>query len=300
MRLATAALILSAFSAASASPSSVWASDSPSDACPPGFHCEALPPEERTTPDGPVQPNASDESSAGEAGTSDGSPPANAEPRSDPVVGGEVLSEAASTPPAESDRATQQAPLGDLDETSPPDFPIRPPPPKPVGWYRLRLVSRLGAPFFDAGASRDAGMLAAGVGLQLSPQRKVSFEAAVDGSVGTDYVGADRRELWVSASAVLKAGPSGTVPYVLLGPALSVAERTLDGAQHHFVYLGGHVGIGLSIEMSRRTSLTVDWVAFARQRIDGSNPPEYVDLQSGRHTNASGGGLFRIGMSFGL
>ncbi len=244
--------------------------------CPPGFHCEALPEDEASTPEGPV------EQPAAEAAP----PEQRTEERSV-----DETADAPPAPPPPSPRPLMLAPQQDVP---------RPPPPNPRAWGRFRLVPRVGVPVFDSGASSDAAMLAAGLGLRYAPQRKVEFEMALDGAAGTDYVGADRQELWASGSVVLRAGPRGVVPYVLLGPALSFAHSDLDGVSRNFAYLGVHLGIGLAIELSARTSLTIDWLAFARGRIDGRNPPEYVDLRTGRHTNTSGGGLLRLGASFEL
>ena len=244
--------------------------------CPPGFHCVPVPESEAHTPQGPV--------------------PAQPGGASAPIE------EDGSTAPADEgplEAESDFAPEPGWVRVPRVDAP-RPPPPEPRGWSHFLIAPRLGVPLFDAGASRDAAMFAAGLGLRYAPRRTVAFELAVDGAYGTDYVGAARREGWLSGSFVFQARPRGLSPYVLVGPAISAARSELDGATRSFVYLGGHFGVGLAIELSRETDLCLDWLAFARARVGGDGAPEYVDLRSGRHTDSSGGGLLRLGMTFGL
>ena len=52
--------------------------------------------------------------------------------------------------------------------------------------------------------------------------------------------------------------------------------------------------------MSRLVSLNVDLVGFMRGRTDedARDMPEFTDPETGRATNASGGGLMRGGITF--
>ena len=63
-------------------------------------------------------------------------------------------------------------------------------------------------------------------------------------------------------------------------------------------YFGGHGGIGLEFRLSRRVALNIDALGFIRNRTDDDPRPEFVDPETGRTTNTSGGGMFRGGISF--
>jgi hypothetical protein len=61
-----------------------------------------------------------------------------------------------------------------------------------------------------------------------------------------------------------------------------------------------HLGLGLEFRIGRKTALNFDVLGFIRGRTDSRAEYEYefVDPETGRGTNTSGGGLFRGGITF--
>lgn len=240
--------------------------------CPPGWYCEPLPEDEATTPRGPVEPEP---------------PPSEEAPEPEELEGEQ---EAEAPPPGYAPRVIL-VPRSAVD---------RPAPPQPTAWPRLRVLGRLGLPLFDGGAHESAGMFAAGVGLSYALQRSIAIEGALDAASGTDYVGADRQELWASGSIVLSPRARGAVPYTMIGPSFAVASSELRGNDRNFAYLGAHLGIGIAFEVAENSRLQLEWLGFVRGRIDSGDSPEYVDYRTGRATNTSGGAVLRLGISYGL
>ena len=67
-----------------------------------------------------------------------------------------------------------------------------------------------------------------------------------------------------------------------------------------YSYFGGQLGIGLEFRIAKRTALNVDVLGFVRGRTDerARTEPEFIDPETGRTTNTSGGGLLRGGITF--
>ena len=250
--------------------------------CPPGYYCEPLPDEEVTTPQGPV-PTEDDAGVEIEAvpEPADGGPSEPLEPRS---------RRRAPTPPVDAPRLVLlPRPVVD-----------RPGPPAPKEWPRVRLQGRFGVPLFDGSAHEDAGMVTAGGAVSYAWLREIELDGGMDLAAGTDSVGAARRELWCSGSLVLSPRARGAVPDVGFGPSLSFASSELRDQARGFAYLGAHLAIGASFDVSERSRVHLEWIGFLRGRVDDDGQPEYVDYRTGRATNTSGGAVVRLGFSYGL
>jgi hypothetical protein len=91
---------------------------------------------------------------------------------------------------------------------------------------------------------------------------------------------------------------SATVTSVSPDPRLAPAPDG-NGYSTEYTYFGGQGGIGLELRLSRKFALNIDALGFIRKRTDDNQrQPEYVDTNTGKTTNTSGGGLFRGGMTF--
>ncbi len=164
-------------------------------------------------------------------------------------------------------------------------------------------------------AHRDAGMGGFGLALRYRPVPAFAFEAAFDIIGGTDFNGFDRVETPFSLNGLLYLNPRSRAQFYLTGgvhwsnatvqsenadPRLSPnPDNTNFSAEYK--YFGGQGGIGLEFRVSRRLALNVDALAFIRKRTDDgaeTGPAEFVDPNSGRTTNVSGGGNFRGGLTF--
>jgi len=164
-------------------------------------------------------------------------------------------------------------------------------------------------------AHKDAGMGGFGLALRYRPVPAFAFEGAFDIIGGTDFNGFDRVETPFSLNGILYVNPRSRAQFYLTGgvnwssatvqsedadPRLSPSP---DGNNFsaEYSYFGGQGGIGLEFRVSRRLALNVDALAFIRKRTDDgaeTGPAEFVDPNTGRTTNTSGGGLFRGGLTF--
>ena len=90
--------------------------------------------------------------------------------------------------------------------------------------------------------------------------------------------------------------------YFLAGFGWSGATVTdnATGDQANYSYFGGQAGGGLEFRLGRHFALNADVRGFIRGRTDAGAQmaPEYVDPQTGRTTNTSGGGIITGGMTF--
>jgi len=140
-----------------------------------------------------------------------------------------------------------------------------------------------------------------GFALRNRPTRNVAWELGIDLLAGRDYQGDRRAEVPFMASVFGYANPRDAAQfYVLGGIGFSYANVERDDAVRDYRYFGGHLGLGMEFRLSRPVSLNLDLLGFIRGRIDGdaSGEPEFVDRDTGRTTNMSGGGLLRFGVTF--
>jgi len=197
-------------------------------------------------------------------------------------------------------------------------YPVPPPPPKRPPWrpewgLNLRLE---GVAMAHEGAAEDAGMGGIGIGLRYRPVPAFAIEGDLDLIGGTDYNGFERAEVPLAFNGLLFVNPRSRVQFYFIGgfhvawakvrsdqasPLLTRNTEDNDGwgdYEQEYSYFGGQLGIGLEFRLSRRVALDIDLIGFFRGRTDDGDLPEFVDWDTGRTTNSSGGGLFRGGVSF--
>lgn len=192
---------------------------------------------------------------------------------------------------------------------------VRPLPPPPTRYYMRRsewgLNLRLEGAIMGRSQASNSGMGGVGLSLRYRPVPHFAIDFGIDVLGGKDWNGFDRSELPVSLSGLLYVNPRSRVQFYFMGGAdWSHAKVRSDqaspllsngfgstGFTADYSYFGGHGGIGLEFRLSRLVALNMDMIGFARKRTDGGTMPEFVD-ERGRTTNASGGGLFRGGITF--
>jgi opacity protein-like surface antigen len=155
----------------------------------------------------------------------------------------------------------------------------------------------------------NAQMDGLGFGLRYRPLPPIAFEAGLDLLTGTDFNGFDRNEVALSVNTYVFFNPHDVVQvYVLGGLGISGADVTVtprDGESfqrhdEHYSYFGGQIGAGAEVRVSRRVAISGDIIGFVRGRTDDTSDsaPEFVDPDTHRSTNTSGGGLLRLGATF--
>jgi hypothetical protein len=155
----------------------------------------------------------------------------------------------------------------------------------------------------------NAGMAGLGFGFRYRPIPHLAFEAGLDFLTGTDFQGYSRSEAGLLLNTLVFFNPHDVVQlYGLGGLGFSRATVTLDPRagdtfQRHdedYSYFGGQLGLGVEVRVTRRIALSGDIVGFIRGRTDdrSDREPEFIDPNTHRATNTSGGGLLRVGASF--
>lgn len=154
----------------------------------------------------------------------------------------------------------------------------------------------------DGGKHPDAGMGGIGLSLRPRPTPYFAFDIGFDALGGIDYNGNPRGEGAISFNPMVFLNPRDKAQvYLLAGLGFAGASVELpDGSFDHYSYVGFNGGIGLEFRLSRRVALDLDLLGFIRGRIDRDAElnPEFVDYETGRTTNTSGGGLLRFGIAF--
>lgn len=162
----------------------------------------------------------------------------------------------------------------------------------------------------DSAMSPDAGMSGFGGALRFRLIPHIAFEGSLELLWGIDYNGYDRFEDAVMGSALFFANPRSAVQlYGLAG--LGFGNAWLDTGyasnasaprrrDETYFYFGAQLGVGVEARITRHFVLGGDVLGFLRERRDAgrSDYPEFVDPETGRTTNASGGGLLRLGASY--
>jgi hypothetical protein len=153
-----------------------------------------------------------------------------------------------------------------------------------------------------------------GLSLRYRPVPAFAIDLGLDVVGGIDYNGNKRTEVPLSLSGMLFVNPRSKVQFYFMG-GLNVSHAQVERAtiltssdpdqpgiatltDVEYDYFGGHGGIGLEFRLSRRVALNIDALGFIRNRTDDGLEPEFVDPDTGRTTNTSGGGMFRGGLSF--
>lgn len=197
-----------------------------------------------------------------------------------------------------------------------PPPPPPPPPPKRV-WRRefglnLRLEG-IAMGQHNGAAHDDAGMGGLGVSFRYRPIPVFALDVGVDLLGGRDYNGFERIETPFSINTLLYVNPRNRVQFYFLGgihwshaevrsetysPLLDGYGDDGYGYAAEYSYFGGQLGAGLEFRISKRVALNVDFVGFVRSRTDDGPRAEFVDWETGRTSNTSGGGLLRGGITF--
>jgi hypothetical protein len=163
-----------------------------------------------------------------------------------------------------------------------------------------------------SGLGASAGMGGVGVSLRYRPVPAFAFDLGADVLAGNDYNGFQRVEVPISLNGILYLNPKSRVQLYLEGGAhISRAQVRSDfaapqlhlmddGSQYgaNYTYFGGQGGGGLEFRLSRHTALNLDVLGFVRKRIDDGRAPEFIDPETNRTTNTSGGALIRGGLTF--
>jgi hypothetical protein len=164
------------------------------------------------------------------------------------------------------------------------------------------------------GYGSTAGMGGVGLSLRYRPVPHFAFDLGVDVLAGNDYNGFQRVEVPVTLNGMIFLNPRSRVQVYLLGgmhisrasvhspfqaQQLSMSRDGMDYSAA-YTYFGGQGGGGLEFRLSKHVALDLDAVGFVRSRIDdrADRNPEFIDANSGRTTNTSGGALFRGGLTF--
>jgi hypothetical protein len=193
-----------------------------------------------------------------------------------------------------------------------PDEPPHPPPrlrvrqPRPRWGFDIHL---LGALMAGEDVDPDASMGGLGFGLRYRPIPYFAVDGTVELAFGTDYNGHDRSEIAGLLSAVAFFNPHKPIQaYILAGLGVSSAEisrgreTNLPGGprDEQYSYFGMHLGAGVEGRLTRRAALRFDLVGFVRGRWDDGlrANPEFIDPDSNRVTNTSGGAFVRGGGIF--
>ena len=123
---------------------------------------------------------------------------------------------------------------------------------------------------------------------------------------GSDYNDRERWEIPITTDLIVFLNPSSPLQvYLVGGLGLSFAHvrgynERLDRAdpERDYVYIGGQAGVGLEWRIAQWFAIHGDIRGFLRKRLDGDGGPEFIDPASGDSTNASGGGLVNLGVTF--
>lgn len=126
---------------------------------------------------------------------------------------------------------------------------------------------------------------------------------------GEDFNGQDRVEVPLTADVLLFVNPRSRLQfYGVAGVGVSFAHSNDPDAYdpwtdtyygddgRDYGYVGGQLGLGLELRLGRRFAINGDVRGFVRERVDSNtDAPEFVDPDTGRTTNTSGGVVGNIG-----
>jgi hypothetical protein len=155
-----------------------------------------------------------------------------------------------------------------------------------------------------------AGMAGIGFGFRYRPLPPVAFEAGVDLLTGTDFQGYSRSEAGLLLNTLVFFNPRDVVQLYGLGgfgfsaATVTIAPRAGENAfkshDEQYGYLGAQLGLGVELRVTHNVAIAGDLIGFIRGRTDdrADTVPEFDDPSTHRATNASGGGLLRLGASF--
>jgi hypothetical protein len=234
--------------------------------------------------------------------------PAETEPVAEPEASPEEAPAAApETAPAPPAPARKPVPVIVVDRPE-----NKPRPPRRRFFREWGLNLHLGGALMGnrAEISEDAEMGGLGLGLRYRPRPHLAFDASVELFGGTDFNGYDRDERALLLDVMVFFNPwSKFQVYGLGGIGFSGAdvliaprdgEADFEPYSEKYSYFGGQLGIGAEGRISKRVAIGGDLIGFVRGRTDDDarERPEFVDPETHRVTNTSGGGLVRFGVTF--
>ncbi len=161
----------------------------------------------------------------------------------------------------------------------------------------------------ESGMSHDAGMGGLGAAFRVRFHPVFALDIGADFLGGRDFNGNARAEGVLSANGLLYLNPRQRIElYLLAGLFTSRAEvdvrylggERVDPHDASYAYFGGQLGFGVEARLSRRVSAQADLLGFIRERTRRYRyfEPDFVDPETHRTTNRSGGGLVRGGFTF--
>jgi hypothetical protein len=188
--------------------------------------------------------------------------------------------------------------------------PPPPPPPRPRR-SEWGVQGRVEGVMLDDGKNRDTprsseaknpGMGGIGFSLRPRPSPYFAIDLGFDFVGGTDYNREDRSEMSLMINPMFFINPRNKVQvYVLAGVGFSSARvNHTDGSLDDYSYFGVDTGVGVEWRFLTKLALDVDVIGFVRGRTDRNAEmyPEFTDARTHRTTNASGGGLLRLGLIY--
>jgi len=156
----------------------------------------------------------------------------------------------------------------------------------------------------------NAEMAGLGFGFRYRLIPALAFEAGVDLLTGTDFQGYSRSEAALLFNTLVFFNPHDVVQIYGLGGLgfsganVTVAPRSAETSfkrhDENYSYFGGQVGFGVEVRVTRHIAIASDLIGFIRGRTDerSDDTPEFVDANTHRATNTSGGGLLRGGITY--
>jgi len=217
----------------------------------------------------------------------------------------------------------QQPPVVVYQPAPPPVMIMRQPQPDYRTYYVRRPVVlprsewglnlRLEGAYIGSGYNGNAGLGGFGAGLRYKPTPWFGVEAGADFVIGRDYNDYARNETGFSLSGLFFLNPRSRAQIYLIGGfGWSIANVTNDhgystgndplaaGDSTSYHYFGGQGGLGIEYRLSRNLAVNLDARGFIRGRTDSNAAasPEFIDPNSGKTTNTSGGLLVTGGLTF--
>jgi hypothetical protein len=173
----------------------------------------------------------------------------------------------------------------------------------------LNLHANLGLMGGSDKKSPEADMNGIGGAVRFRFIPHIALEGALELLWGTDYNGFQRFEHAVLVNGLFYANPRSAIQlYGIAGFGFGAAYLdsglASDGQpvlrDETYAYFGGQLGLGVEGRVTRHFALGADLIGFLRWRNDPHawREPEFVDPETGRETNTSGGGLLRLGATF--
>ncbi len=187
---------------------------------------------------------------------------------------------------------------------------VETPPPKPSKPRRVREwgfnLHLSGALMGDKAAEHDAQMGGLGFGFRYRPIPVLAIDAGLELIGGTDWNGYERRETAFMTNCMLFFNPKNKVQvfwfggFGFSGARVQIENETEGSFEERYSYFGLQTGLGIEGRISKKVALGADILGFVRGRSDArpNTRPEFVDEDTHRATNASGGGLVRGGITF--